>query len=567
MGHVSDDLLRGLVARVSDPTLSPGLRRKLVQGAARQAGLSERQVYRRLEALGWKSGRARRADHGSTRVTEEALTQVASLCARGRNKRGQANLPAKEAVQILQERGELDDVSYRTITRQLRRAGLDGRSMRAPEAGISRVSLHPNHVWLVDISVAIQWYFRDEETGKRLDLYMDSGSRFYEGKVQNYKALNRTIHRYLVVDHLSGAYWVQYYYSPGENSLDLVDFLWSACSPKDEEIAGAFPFRGLPTLMLFDRGSAFNNGLIRGLLSDLDVEVEYHGRKNPKASGAVETRHNHWQRSFEGRLSLRPAKDLQELNTWAGRWCAIANAERDHSRHGAPPMSAWSSITTEQLVEAPARDVWFGMAAKTPREGTVDSRLWLKADGRKWQLAGSRLYSGCKVQYRLAPFLDSGIRVWDAEGDEVAATEISLDPVSGFPTSGALTHVIGTEGGASHKAQPGQKLAAAVATGEVEVRLGDLFDDLEERVAQHHYLTRPGTAWTPAATAVAAASPLLGDLEICQQVAIRLGRALSLEEGAWWRARIGDGLSAPEVEQALMEFTAQGAGRATGTTT
>jgi len=303
-------------------------RRQVIQQTASALGVSEATVYRNLKVRGWSSGRQQRRDRGASAVSRDQLEQVARLQAKGRNKRGQANVPAKEAVEIAQARGLVPPaMSYSQICRQLRRHGLDGRAMRAPSPGIARVSRHPNHVWFIDVSVAIQWYFRDEKGRKKLGLYSDGDRRFYEGKRQNLVARDRVLLRYMVVDHYT---YVRYYYSRGENAVDVVDFMYRAMAPKFD--VRAFPMRGIPRRLVVDQGPAFKAALTQNLLAELQIECELHGVGNAKASGAVETRHNHWQRSFEGRLALRPADDLEQINHWAERWCALANAERPHSR-------------------------------------------------------------------------------------------------------------------------------------------------------------------------------------------------------------------------------------------
>jgi hypothetical protein len=55
--------------------------------------------------------------------------------------------------------------------------------------------------------------------------YQDAEARFYSNKIENFKQLKRVLHRYVWVDHFSGAYWVQYFYSAGENAADMVDFI------------------------------------------------------------------------------------------------------------------------------------------------------------------------------------------------------------------------------------------------------------------------------------------------------------------------------------------------------
>lgn len=539
------DLLRG-ASRASD-------RRAVVQQAAHQLGLSEASVYRALKAAGWSSGRKPRKDRGSSAVAVEDLEAVARIMAKGRNKRGQANLPTKEAVEIAQGQGLAKGAGYSQIARRLRQDGLSMVHMRAPEPSISRVSTHPNHVWQVDISVAIQWYLRDSDG--TIGQYSDAGARFYEGKRQNLAELRQVLLRYMVTDHYSGAYYVRYYYAPGENSLDVVDFLYRAMAAKSH--GTAYPLRGIPRRIVVDQGPAFKAQVVQQLVGrdGLNIELEYHAVKNAKASGAVETRHNHWQRTFEGRLALSAATDLTELNRQAEAFAAVANAERPHTRHGRAPMALWATITEQQLREVPSRDVFLQLATSAKREGVLTNKLHLRADGKTWEIAGAHVHPRQRVQFRLSPFIDQGIRVWDSEDRELAATELQFDQ-AGFPVNGRR-HVWDDDAaqGSSHKPVAAQKLSAEVASDAVAVRLDSVFDDLPERLARHAFLGgQRGQEWQPSQGQALVDSPMLGSIEARERVAAMLGRALTADEGAWWRARVGDGCSQAELDLAIDEF-------------
>lgn len=531
----------------------PADRRAVVQRAAATLGVSEATVYRALVKRGWCSGRKPRSDRGQSRLSEDDLVAVAKIMAKGRNKRGQANVPTKEAVEIAQGQGVATTTSYSQVARRLRQQGLSMAHMRAPEPAISRVSLHPNHVWVVDVSVAIQWYLRDGDG--RIGQYSDAGARFYEGKRQNLAELRQVLLRYLVVDHYSGAFYVRYYYSAGENSLDVVDFLYRAMAAKS--FGAAFPFRGVPRRLVADQGPAFKSDLVQQLLQELDVTCELHAPGNAKASGAVETRHNHWQRSFEGRLALADAvSDLEDLNQKAERWAAVANAERPLTRHGKPPMALWATIPAERLVEAPERDIFLQLASNAKREGVLTNKLHLRADGQTWEIAGPHVHPRQRVQFRLSPFTDGGIRVWDAEGRELAATAITFD-AAGFPENGRR-HVWDDEAaqGASHAPIAAQKLSAAIAADQDQVRIEAVFDDLDERIARHAFLGgQQGKAWVPKDGQALVETPMLGSIEARERVAAMLDRPLTSAEGAWWRQRLGDGCSQAELDLAWSEFT------------
>ncbi len=542
---------------------SASSRRAVVQRLALMFERSEQTVYSWLKMLGWESGRATRSDKGRGILTPEDLASAAAMAAKARNKRGQANLPGAEIHRVAQEQGHaVGKVSYGHLLRQMNKAGLGKRQMHAPDAAISRVPTHPNQVWFFDISIAIQWYLREKETGKKFDQYSDGAARFYEGKRANLAAINRVLHRFAIVDAYSGAYFVQYRYTPGERAEDVIDFWYEAMALKTtHELAQAMPFRGLPEYLVMDQGSANKSGIVQSLLRELGIKAEYHAPGNAKASGVVETRHNHWQRTFEGRLRLStPVAELGEINGLAARFCANANSERVHSRtlraaQQRTPMQLWATITAEQLREAPTREVFFQLASATPRVGTLTNQLYLRADGRHWQISGVNVHPQQKVHYRISPFAANGIRVWDQWERELAAEEIRFDQVSGHALNGRL-HRWGDEEakGATAPSTPAQKLARAVAAEEVVVEVPTVFDNLDRQIARHAYLVPEGKAWAAQASPVAA-EPLLGSLEAREEVVRRLGQPLTREEGAWWREATRDGVTASQLEELLITFT------------
>ena len=545
---------------VADMLVAPDdhTRAAIAKRTAALTGRSLQTVYARLRQLGWQSGRKARADRGTSAVAVADLEPVSEMLAAARNKRGQPNLPGREAHRICQEQGmAAGTVSYGHMLRLLHRSGLGLRHMRAPEAAIPRVTDHPNHVWFFDISIAIQWYFRDEATGKKLDAYSDGDARFYEGKLHNFRKINKIIHRYVVTDHYTGAYYVRYYYSAGERAEDVVDFLWHAMSDKGA-LAQAWPFRGLPRRLVMDQGSANKSALVRNLLEELDIIPMYHKPKNAKASGSVETRHNHWQRSFEGRLRARkvPVQDLDELNGLAAKSAAVMNATRPHTRTKKPPMEVWVAIAPEQLREAPARAIVFQLATTSSRTATLTAELYLRAHPRKWQVAGEHVHAGQKVRFRLSPFCDVGIRVWDEFDRELAATPIDLDGV-GFPTTGHFHKFDDAEHkGATAPTTPAQALAREVLGGEREVDL-PVFSNLDQLLARQAYLSQPGIAWEARATAIAA-EPVIASLTARQEIVRRLERPLSATEGAWWREAIGAGVTESRLDELYATFTHEG---------
>ena len=396
-----------------------GERGELITSVCASLGLSKDVVYKGLKSMGWSSGRKPRSDKGTTSIPDATLRQAAGLMAQAVNKRGKPNLPLSEAKRMLEEVGQLPDVSYSQLARALNARSMGPRAITAAKAAISRVSVHPNQTHFFDISVALQWRFAKPETAELLEQYAHPERIFYEGKRENFTALRRIIHRFVLTDHYSGAYFVRYYYTSGEIATDVVDFLYRAWTGK--KFHAAYPFRGLPKILCTDQGSANKSGLVQELLKNLGIDAELHMPGNAQAGGSVERRHDGWQEAFEGRLKAQPAANLDQLNAWAEMACAEMNGSREHSRHGWPPLAVWTRIAPHQLKECPPRAMFFQLATNVARRGVLCHKLWLRADGQRWQIRGAGIHPSMVVSFKLTPFLDAGVRVWDPEGRELEA--------------------------------------------------------------------------------------------------------------------------------------------------
>ena len=540
---------------------TPKERSAVVKRIASMLDVTVATVYRRMRKKGWTSGRKKRKDAGTTSVSSSDLAMLTRLQASAVNKRGRPNLPLTEAYRMAQDQGLLDsDVTYSQVARVARAQGCGPTQLRAREASVARVSTYPNHVWFVDISVALQWHLKDAD-GKRISL-RPNPELLYEGKRERLAGLREVLHRYTIVDHCTGAFYVQYYYSAGENAYDVVDFLCRAMQAKRQP--GGFPFRGVPKRLVADQGSAFKNYMVQNLTEGLGIEVELHAPGNAKASGAVETRHRHWQASFEARLAQTHVGDLVALNEAAEDFAAVYQAQRPFRRAltQLPSMERWVRITDAQLVEPPARQVFMQLAAGKVEERVVDAYLRVRFENRWFELAGEHpVWPGQKVKVQRTPMLDVAVRVWDELDREYAVTELDFDE-HGFPENGRSHEWDNAErAGASapqtaaKKAFAATKAVAKVGTEEPVTDMGGLFDDLSRQVAQQQYLrARTGTPWKGPETGLE--GPPLSSLDARERVVARLGRGLSLDEGRWWRERLGDGVTEARFDALFTEFTA-----------
>lgn len=360
------DYFRELAMRLNGA--SHGQRRALVQEAAEFFGFSSAKVYRRLRAAGWRSGRKLREDRGDCRITGDELRLVSNLMVESCRANGKRLLPAHDALEILRAQGKLSaDVSPATALRVMRLRGLHPDQIMRPAPHTPLASLHPNHVWQFDVSLCVLFYL-----GGAGLCAMDE-KRFYKNKPHNVERISKQrVWRYLVTDHYSGAFYMEYFLAAGENQETLFHFLMRAFFPRAHE---QDPLHGVPLRLVWDAGSANQSFLIRNLLDQLGVQHYAHTPGNPRAKGQVESTHNVIERHFEGRLYMSEIRDLEHLNLEAHQWMRHFNGTREHSRHKHTRYGLWQTIRREQLRLPASPDLCAQILHTKPEPRTVRGAL------------------------------------------------------------------------------------------------------------------------------------------------------------------------------------------------
>ncbi len=350
-------------------TAPHGYKGELVAQAATFLGVSPDKVYRDLRALGRLPKRKPRADRGASKLPAAQARTVASLMVESSRANGKRLMPQRDALEIAAANGIVTaPVSVSTLSRRMRAEGFHPDQIARPTPHTKLRSLHPNHVWQLDVSVCVLFYL-DGKAGLSV---MDE-RRFYKNKPQNVARIaKQRVLRYLVTDHFTGAFYLDYYLGAGESQEILFDFLMEAfnqrTSPQD-------PFHGVPFLMVWDAGSANQSHLIDNLLDRLQVKHWAHIPGNPRAKGQVETTHNLVERGFEGRLSLMQVEDIDQLTDSAHVWMRHFNASRAHSRHGNSRYGLWQTIRPEQLRLCPPRELCEQLLRTRPEQRKVQGDL------------------------------------------------------------------------------------------------------------------------------------------------------------------------------------------------
>jgi transposase InsO family protein len=233
------------------------------------------------------------------------------------------------------ETGELTLTSAHpsTIARAMRQLGCHSGQLMRQSPGHGMQSLHPNHVWQLDVSTCVLFYLSNG------GMEICEEAAFNKNKPHNYERVSQLrVQRYLVVDHCVGAFYLQYL-AGHESAQNLLDFLIPAFHPR----AGR-PFYGVPKILMVDPGSAQASQVFRSLARALDIEVKVHKAKNPRAKGGVETMHNHIEHQFEGRLHGQRVQGFEQLNALADLWSAAFQSRAVHTRTKLTRFDGWMKI-------------------------------------------------------------------------------------------------------------------------------------------------------------------------------------------------------------------------------
>lgn len=328
-----------------------GERGRLVNEAASFLTFSVAEVYRRLHVIGWRSGRKVRVDRGGSQLTDAELQTVSNIMCESTRDNDKRLLSCENALAVAVANGKVRNLSVTPahVLKLLKARGLHPEQLAQPAPYISLSSPHPNHTWQIDASVCVLFYL------DRKGLAAMPEKEFYKNKPQNFRRVERDrVIRYVVVDHYSGAFYVEYV-KGSEDTENLFNFFLNAIHsrghPQD-------PLHGVPLQLMDDPGSANTSHLFDNFLTRMQVRHLTHMPGNPRAKGSVESHMNIIERGFEGLLRFgKHVESFEELNEGAHRWMRAYNGTKVHSRHKHTRYGLWQTIREEQLRLAPPREL------------------------------------------------------------------------------------------------------------------------------------------------------------------------------------------------------------------
>lgn len=328
----------------------PSERRAVLEAHSERTGHKIPHLYTIARQHGWDSGRKRRADAGTTILTDRMIEFVAGLMSKSSRENKGVIMPVEKALEIAMDNGiiERGSVSVGRMQQILKERQLNKDALDAPTPHTDMRSLHPNHTQLIDASVCIQYYLRNGKTA------LIDERDYNAKKMQNMAKIKTRITRYLLTDHFSGLFYVKYYLADGESQKLLYDFLVSAWQQKQDP---RYPFRGVPFQILWDAASAAKARAMQHFIEGLGIKTPAGMPHNPRRQGSVESTQRIVENWFESGLRFEPAHDIEQLNAWAFDWCVAHNATRNHTRHGMTRTACWMLIKQDQLRECPSVDV------------------------------------------------------------------------------------------------------------------------------------------------------------------------------------------------------------------
>lgn len=431
MPKIPPAALRALANEIA--TLDSAARAALKRQFARQYDISPSTLSRQLHRVGCRSHE--RADRGRRRlpITDEQLNVIAALQASSQSLRKGNYMPASDAIEIAEQNRMAPAISPSSFNAWLRSQNGSRRDQSSPTPHVELRSLGPNHVHQADFSLAVNWK-------------VENNKPIYEHLVYKNKLPLQgvpRIWRLIVVDHATGCFFPHYTVAPGENELSFLEglyFAWTEKTLHGESIKSQYPFRGVPRILMVDRGSAVRANATAALLNRLDCRL--HVCREARSKGTVEVAHNWWEAHFETRLRLQPPQSIEQLNEWAMQCAAHYCATKRHSRHGSERSTLWAwhinrSEETKLREIACGFEVFKSVAQTDPVRCKVGGSRFIRFKSNHYRVPEC-LLPGTWVEVQYSPFSFPQVQVrseneplspaWLCAPAEVTKNEYGFDP-------------------------------------------------------------------------------------------------------------------------------------------
>ena len=327
---------------------------------------------------------------------------------------------------------------------------------------------------------------------------------------------------------------------------------WAEKTANGVSIKSQYPFRGVPQILMADRGSTTKAGATVALLNRLGIKL--HICEGARSKGTVEVSHRFWEERFETRLRLQQPKSIDQMNEWAVELAAEINATERHSRHGSERSTLWAWHINRkpetQLRELRCTfEAFKSIALTEPQKCRVGGSRIIRFRAQKYRVPEC-FSPNSWVQVQFSPFEFPQIQVQPL--DDHAAPAYLCSPVEvdefGFAVTAAT---IGLEY-KGVKATP-----AAVFAKDSRQRAKELIDGGKVEAFGYHLERTPEIGVPTQGTELpveATAATVMTRVSARTQVIEMLGRALTPPEAAHVNRVFGERVTEAEISAAVAEI-------------
>lgn len=179
---------------------------------------------------------------------------------------------------------------------------------------------------MIESTLCILYYAKDE-TGMRAM----PGHEFYKNKPANIDRMAPgRVWRYVLTDHASGAFYVEYVLGAGigSNLCKLFIHAMQQPAPVDHEAYDGplFGWLDTPLMVVMDPGTAYTADAFRNLCLSLGIDFQIKKIGQPWAKGRIEHANNLIENEFEQGLKLSNIQSLDDLNNKCRQWLTYVNS-------------------------------------------------------------------------------------------------------------------------------------------------------------------------------------------------------------------------------------------------
>ncbi len=509
-------------------------------------------VYRWARKGGRESGREGCGGRKAKPLPEKQLREIAKMIHATATKKYSPTLPTRRAIRVGIQSGfwQEGELTEHMVNRYLRE-NCPRRSPQLEPPHIPRSTDHVNQFGQFDVSVCAQFYLKaDAAVGTQ-----DPSIYWTKNKRGNGPPILRGVY----TEVTTGAFYVEYF--TGTESVEkLVPILHNALMPKwDEE---KYPLKGMPDILLTDKGSGLDNGYCKNLFDNLGIEFRTHAVGNPRAKGTVETTmYNIIERHIESLLRFEPATSIEDLNRKIRPIVVELNghSEHKHWRYGMSRSMAFASWVRPEHLRLPPADLeYFQSLAYREEDRVIDGKLSVRFQGRAYSFLGDEenytdpailALKGQKVTVMYSPFDKERVKIVTKDGQVYYPALVKKDRF-GYPSFAVRMKAPGSA--PKMAKQPWQENIEKLEDVELPGKVKAFAN--EDRLSTMRFMVKPAQKFEGESPDDAMQIPRLEAKKQLQELLERrLTRAESDRLNSTWGAMVSDA----EIEEIVRLLTPQ----------